>query len=191
VWLVLVSELVLVALAVGLGWLLGEPPLARVSWSWPATGQGALAALPMIAALLLMKRWPVGPLRSLLELVETYVAPHFRQCSLLDLAVVSLAAGVGEELLFRGVFQTAIIRWTHSDTMGVALASLVFGVMHAASTTYCVLAGLIGVYLGWLFLATDNLAPPILAHAIYDFVALVYLLRGTPVGESTATVAGE
>ena len=44
------------------------------------------------------------------------------------------------------------------------------------------LAGLIGIYLGWLLAATDNLLVPIVAHAAYDFLALVYLLhrdRGT------------
>jgi membrane protease YdiL (CAAX protease family) len=113
----------------------------------------------------------------LLELIEIQLAPHLRQCSLWELALISLAAGVGEELLFRGVMQTALARWSGSTAVGVGLASLAFGAVHAVSLTYLVLAGLIGVYLGWLFLATDNLAPPILAHAIYDFAALVYLLR--------------
>jgi membrane protease YdiL (CAAX protease family) len=175
--LVLVSELVLAALALGFGWLLSDPPLDRVSWSLAATGQGMLAAVPMMAALVVMRRWPIGPLRSLLELIETRLAPHLRQCSLLELALISLAAGVGEELLFRGVLQTAIAEYTGSAATGVGLASLAFGAVHAVSSTYFVLAGLIGVYLGWLMLATDNLLPPILAHALYDFAALVYLLR--------------
>jgi membrane protease YdiL (CAAX protease family) len=179
--LVLLSELVLAALAIGFGWLLDVPPLAQMSWSWPAVGQGALASLPMIVALVLMKRWPIGPLRFLLELVETHLLPHLRQCSLVDLMLISLSAGLGEELLFRGVLQTAVARWTGSVAAGIGLASLAFGAVHAVSTTYFVLAGLIGAYLGCLFVATDNLVPPILTHAIYDFVALVYLLRGAPV----------
>ena len=32
-------------------------------------------------------------------------------------------------------------------------------------------------YLGWLWLASDNLLVPIVTHAAYDFAALVYLLR--------------
>jgi membrane protease YdiL (CAAX protease family) len=52
-----------------------------------------------------------------------------------------------------------------------------FGLAHPMSTTYVVLATVVGVYLGGLLLVTDNLLAPIVAHAAYDFVALVYLVR--------------
>jgi membrane protease YdiL (CAAX protease family) len=42
---------------------------------------------------------------------------------------------------------------------------------------YLVLAGLIGLYLGGIWLATGNLLVPIIAHAMYDFVALVYFVK--------------
>jgi membrane protease YdiL (CAAX protease family) len=34
-----------------------------------------------------------------------------------------------------------------------------------------------GLYFGWLLIASGSLWPPIVAHALYDFVALCYLLR--------------
>jgi membrane protease YdiL (CAAX protease family) len=37
-----------------------------------------------------------------------------------------------------------------------------------------------GVYLGGLLLLTDNLLAPIATHAVYDFVALIYLTRSRP-----------
>jgi membrane protease YdiL (CAAX protease family) len=40
-----------------------------------------------------------------------------------------------------------------------------------------VLAALIGLYLGWLWLAWGNLLLPIITHGSYDFLALWYLLR--------------
>jgi hypothetical protein len=42
---------------------------------------------------------------------------------------------------------------------------------------FCVIATLIGAYLGVLWLAAENLLAPITTHAVYDFVALVYFLR--------------
>ena len=36
---------------------------------------------------------------------------------------------------------------------------------------------LLGFYLGWIYLTSDNLLGPILAHALYDFVVLVYVVR--------------
>ena len=35
-----------------------------------------------------------------------------------------------------------------------------------------------GVYLGLVWEWTGNLLPPVLMHALYDFLVLLYLLRG-------------
>ena len=57
------------------------------------------------------------------------------------------------------------------------LASAVFGLFHLVTPTYALLATIVGVYLGVCFAVTDNLLTVIVAHALYDFVALVYLTR--------------
>ncbi|MGD9724636.1 MAG: lysostaphin resistance A-like protein [Pirellulales bacterium] len=175
------SEAALGVVAIAVGWLVGVQPLAQVEWNGSGVGLGTLAAVPLLAALWVMTRWPLGPLRSLDELVRRLVVPLFRDCSLVQLAVISAAAGFGEELLFRGLLQAGVDRWTGMPWLAIAVAGLLFGLAHPISTTYVVLAALIGVYLGWLLLATDNLLVPIVAHAVYDFVALVYLLRGEQV----------
>ena len=60
----------------------------------------------------------------------------------------------------------------------VLLAGVFFGLLHAVTPTYAVLAGAIGVYLGVLWYYTDNLLVVVVAHASYDFLALLYLMRG-------------
>jgi membrane protease YdiL (CAAX protease family) len=50
--------------------------------------------------------------------------------------------------------------------------------MHPITRMYVVLCVLVGLYLGWLWMVTDNLLVPIVAHGAYDFFALVYLVRG-------------
>ena len=67
----------------------------------------------------------------------------------------------------------------------MAITSVIFGLLHAVTKTYAVLAFLVSVYFGWLAIATNDLLGPILAHAIYDFFALVYLTRGA--GEHSLT----
>jgi membrane protease YdiL (CAAX protease family) len=59
----------------------------------------------------------------------------------------------------------------------VAVTSVVFGLAHLITPLYGVLAALVSVYLGWLFLEYENLVVPMVTHAMYDFVALVYLAR--------------
>ena len=51
---------------------------------------------------------------------------------------------------------------------------------HWVSTTYAVVAGIVGLYLGSLYLITQNLLAPVVTHALYDFVALLVLARLKP-----------
>jgi membrane protease YdiL (CAAX protease family) len=52
-----------------------------------------------------------------------------------------------------------------------------FGLCHWLSASYGVLALIVGMYLGGLFLISGSLIPPMIAHGLYDFVALIYLVR--------------
>ena len=49
--------------------------------------------------------------------------------------------------------------------------------MHSVTLTYALLAACIGLYLGAIWLATGNLLVPITSHALYDFLAFVYLVQ--------------
>ena len=53
-----------------------------------------------------------------------------------------------------------------------------FGLMHFITPTYAVLATLMGAYLGLVWQWTGNLLAVVLMHALYDFLVLLYLLRG-------------
>jgi membrane protease YdiL (CAAX protease family) len=57
---------------------------------------------------------------------------------------------------------------------------VLFGLLHPITPTYAVLAALMGAYLGGVWLASGNLLVPIVAHALYDFIALAYLLAPPP-----------
>src|SRR5262249_43797869 len=155
----------------------GTPPLATFFWSLPHTGIGVAATLPMLVLFFAILRWPVGPLGTIKKFIDEQLRPLLAPCTLLDLAGISVLAGFGEEMFFRGVCQATLAKWTGWPWLGLALASVLFGVAHAITLTYAVLAAAMGAWLGWLWLWCDNLLPAILAHALYDFVALVLLLR--------------
>ena len=173
----LVVEGGLVLIALGLGWLVGQSPWSQIDWSPADCGIGLAAAVPMLLGLLLIDRFPIGPFEKLQRVMRHSILPLFRQASLGELLLISVLAGLGEELLFRGVIQGLGTRLTGSPALGLAIASLLFGLAHPITRTYAVVATLIGLYFGWLYLATGNLLVPVVAHAAYDFVALVYLLR--------------
>lgn len=169
------ASLAIVAIAVG--WLVGVEPLQTLAWSPQALAVGAAASAPLFLLLWLIVRYPWGPLGQLRKTVDDLLGSMFRDATWADLALVSLMAGIGEEVLFRGVVQTAAQQWMHSPGAALVVAGILFGLMHSVTRTYAIMAGLVGIYLGWLWLATGNLLTPIATHAIYDFGALCYLRR--------------
>jgi membrane protease YdiL (CAAX protease family) len=174
-------------IAVALGWLAGYSPLATLSWSVQALVVGMLAAVPMLAAFSVSWLTDAAPFRRIREQLDRVLPLLFPTRSLVAMAVISAAAGLGEELLFRGLVQGALGAWL-GPWIALVIASVLFGLVHAITPAYVVLATTIGGYLGWLWIATGNLLVPIAAHAFYDFVALVVLVK--PVDRTTLP-AGE
>ena len=173
-------EASLAIVAIGLGWLLGVNPLETLTWKPAAMGWGVAAAVPLFVMLWLIVKFPRGPFRKLIDVVDTLLLTMFHGASLAELAVVALMAGIGEELLFRGVVQTALAQWTASPSAAVLVAGVLFGLIHSVTRTYAALAAVVGVYLGWVWLATGNMLAPVVAHAVYDFGALWYLRHTSP-----------
>lgn len=170
------SECALVVVALGLGHLGGVSPFERLGLDVRAVVVGAAGALPMLGLLLWCLRTTWGPMRRLVALVEERLGPYLANAAAGGIVLLALLAGVGEELLFRGVIQVWLAEraplW-----LAVAGASLLFGVGHWLSASYAVLASLIGAYLGILFLLSGNLLAPMVAHAAYDVVALFVVTR--------------
>jgi membrane protease YdiL (CAAX protease family) len=171
-----ISECVLVLVALGLGRLGHVPAFEHLRLDGESALIGAAGALPMLALLLWCLRTTWGPMHRLVALVEERLGPYLTGASAAGIVLLAVLAGVGEEALFRGVIQTWLAEraplW-----VAVAAASLLFGVGHWLSASYAILASLIGAYLGILFLLSDNLLTPMVAHAAYDVVALFVLAR--------------
>ncbi|MFO7904027.1 MAG: CPBP family intramembrane glutamic endopeptidase [Planctomycetota bacterium] len=183
--LAVLFELSLGGLAVILGWLGGVWPwrtlvsLNRSAWIVGSMAGGA-AAIVLFAGIVMVDRKPVGIFRQLQATVRRYVAPLFRNVNPGLLFVISLSAGVGEEFLFRGCCQAIVAGWIGSpwgDFGALVVASALFGVCHWISKAYALVASAMGFVLGGLFWATGSLLAPIVAHSLYDFLALLYLTR--------------
>jgi membrane protease YdiL (CAAX protease family) len=171
----LLFEGALVVVAIAAGWLLGAPALADLRIDVGSLGQGILATLPILLLISPLARRNRS-LDNLRDFVTRQILPIFKDASLPQLALLSALAGLGEEALFRGVLQTWLAQ--HLGTgAGWVLASVAFGLAHYINRTYAIIATLIGLYLGWLYLATGNLLVPAIAHGLYDFVALLVLLH--------------
>ena len=164
----------LVLAGILLGWLMTPPAWDAANWTAEAVLLGTLWSLPPLVALVYLRQLRIGAVRHLNQTVDELLVPLFAELKLWQFAVISALAGVGEELLFRGVLQQVLADWTGA-VASIALTSVVFGLAHLITPLYGMLAALVSVYLGWLFVQYENLAVPMITHAVYDFVALVYL----------------
>ncbi len=183
-------EATLLFVAVGAGWLVGISPLDTLHGSAQAALIGSLAALPAVGIMIVCIRWPGKWFAQLRTVVDELLIPLFRQLTLAEMAIISFLAGLGEEILFRGVLQAALVRWLGGSASGAAswggslpdwtaaaVVALLFGLAHSVNFGYALLAAGIGFYIGWLWMASGDLTVPIAAHAVYDFLALVYLVK--------------
>ena len=160
------------------GQLLGEDP-----WSW-GVAFGLFATIPMLLSIVLTTMVPWRPLVELRELVQTKLAPFFRGMPSWALFFIALGAGFGEEWLFRG-FGIQGVGWLLPDTWSpvavqwtaILIVALVFGGLHALTPMYFFLTFAMGVYFGYLVLLTESLMPVVVAHGLYDYVALLYIMR--------------
>ena len=159
----------------GARWL-GISPLDQLHATPSALGVGIVAAVPLLLGL----RWTLttgsNSVRRLVALVVEQLGPLLAPRSPLELVLLAALAGFAEETLFRGVLQAGLAR-AMPESWALVVASAGFGLAHFITPAYAVLAGLAGLYLGGLFLFQGSLTAPIVAHAVYDVVALNYVVR--------------
>jgi len=162
--------------AICLGWILELEPAATLHIDFPGFATGLIATVPMLAGFALMRRSRWESLAQIKAALDEMLPLILPDPSLGRLALISLAAGLGEELFFRGLLQGGLDRALGTGT-GLILAAIAFGIAHPVSRAYAVIATIIGAYLGGLWILSGNLLVPIVSHAAYDFVALIVVTR--------------
>jgi membrane protease YdiL (CAAX protease family) len=86
-------------------------------------------------------------------------------------AMLSIAAGVGEELAYRG-YAIPVLAPMMGAPGAVGLTSVVFGILHGYQGLLgTVRTALVGGILAWGFLTSGSLLPAIIAHSLIDLVA--------------------
>lgn len=116
------------------------------------------------------------------EIAEKHLSVLLRGCNVWHLFALSLCAGVGEELLFRGWLQGTLVRELEPFGMGgiafaIFLASLMFGIVHPLSRGYVVVATILGIILGITAYWSQNIFMAIIGHTVYDAILMILFVR--------------
>jgi membrane protease YdiL (CAAX protease family) len=107
-------------------------------------------------------------------------------------AVVSVGAGIAEELTYRGfLFYYASLWFPHINSLEKALlTSVIFGVAHIYQGWKGVVpTGVSGLILAGLYLLSGNLLLPVVVHAVVDLRALAIAQPQAAGGKTAAEAA--
>lgn len=159
-----------------LGALLNVPLAPQIKWNLSGVVTGVAAVLPLAAFLWWFVDTSHPTIARFREQQIEFFADIGFEFTPFRIAVMALAAGMSEELMFRGFLQTWITGFAPL-AIAIVASNVVFGLLHMRTVLYAVIAGLVGVYLGVLYVVTDNLLVPIVAHGVYDLIALEYTRR--------------
>ncbi len=171
-------EASLIVVAMLLGWFADINPFASLHFSETAIAYGIMGTMPLCLMFLALEQLRNEAIDSIKKLLLAVLGPGLHRYHWTDLLILSIIAGVSEEILFRGVIQPWI-ELSYGITAGLIASNLIFGLVHAVTPLYALLATLVGMYLG---LSLDyggdrNVLTPIIIHTLYDFFAFVALMR--------------
>jgi membrane protease YdiL (CAAX protease family) len=160
-------------------------------WSrplWPLLSWSA-AALFLVAALATLRlRWRSRPAHQKTRLYN--MLPHDRR-ELAAFALVCVAAGVGEEVVYRGATTTFLTWLTGSFAVAAIVSAVAFALAHAVQGWRAMIAvfaiGLACQGLVWL---AHSLIPAMAVHALYDFIVGLLVPRWYRLGLGDASGGG-
>jgi len=112
------------------------------------------------------------PMRELLQTLHNL----FHKLNWFQIVVLSLLAGIGEELLIRGVLQSWLVN-NSNPLIGVITASLIFGLLHYMTKTYVLLTFGLGLLFGAAFHFSESIVLVIVAHIVYDLIAFAMIVK--------------
>ena len=168
----------LILVAIILGWFSGIDPFENLHFTEISVFYGLMGTAPLFLVFMALYQIEIEALKKIKHLLLETLGPSLHQHNWADLFVLAAIAGISEEILFRGVVQP----WMESSfgmAVGLIGSNILFGLVHAVTPLYAVLATLVGIYLG-LFLdygGERNLLTPIIIHGLYDFLAFIVIMR--------------
>jgi membrane protease YdiL (CAAX protease family) len=92
---------------------------------------------------------------------------------IVNLVMICILPAIGEELLFRGIFQRLFAEWTKNIHLGVILAAVLFSFVHFQFFGFLP-RFLLGIYFGYLLVWSRTIWLPVIAHFTNNTIAVMY-----------------
>jgi len=107
------------------------------------------------------------------RLTELFLAGTTWSTLIVNLIMMAILAGLGEELLLRGIVQPLFIRLTKNPHLGIWIAAALFSFMHFQFFGF-IPRMLLGALFGYYYYWSRNLWIPIIAHILNNGFIVIY-----------------
>jgi len=178
------APVVMIAVGILIAWLVRGELLYMIirDLTWRAAGLGVITAGLSMSAVYLLSKVNKDLELALKESGVKVGEEALRMAGYPVMLVVVSAAGIGEEILFRGGLQ---------PTLGVIPTALLFGFSHGGwrkdMWAYVVAASISGTIFGYAYAWSGDLWVSVIAHTLHNVAATVVLSRNDVEEESILT----
>jgi uncharacterized protein len=141
-------------------WLIVSTPMVQFSY--------------LINQMIPLPQWMLDLEKSTGNLLETIIAKDNSYEILINIFLIAIIPGIGEELMFRGLVQQQFGKMLKSEHLTVWLAAAFFSAIHMQFQGFFARM-ILGALLGYMLVWTRNLWIPIIVHALNNGLQIIGL----------------
>nr|WP_321373720.1 type II CAAX endopeptidase family protein [uncultured Bacteroides sp.] len=156
----------LIILALGVMAMISISPIIDVLSTW---NQG----LQLPESLRSIEDWMINTEKTAEITTNTLLNTDSWGGFIMNILIIAIMAGIGEELMFRGVIQKILIGWTKNIHLGILYTAIIFSTIHFQFYGF-VPRMILGMVLGYLYIWSKSLWVPVIAHAINNALTVTF-----------------
>lgn len=126
-----------------------------------------------------VENWMKGKEDMADRLFELILAPANIGSLAVNLIMIALLPAIGEELIFRGIFQRILTKMFSSGHAAVLVTAFVFSAIHFQFYGF-IPRFILGIVFGYLFLWSGTIWLPVIAHFINNAIAVIMTYLQAP-----------
>ncbi len=107
------------------------------------------------------------------HLTQLFLDSKTLQTLIVNLLMIAILPAVGEEMIFRGIFQRLFREWTKNSHLGILIAAFIFSFFHFQFYGFLP-RFILGIFFGYLLQWSGSLWLPIAGHFINNGLAVFY-----------------
>ena len=117
--------------------------------------------------------WMEASEQKAMQLTEAFLQMQTSSDLVVNLFLIALIPAIGEELLFRGVLQQLLAKWTGKIHLAIFISAFLFSAIHLQFFGFFPRL-ILGLVLGYMFYWSKNLWLPILAHFTNNALVIIF-----------------